>query len=74
VRLNEEAIVVKKRDRVEVESEKVGDPPRTGVVTGVAGRLITISWDGGGESSLVPSAGSLRVVGGKGAGRKSEKK
>ena len=66
--------MIKKRDRVEVESEKVGDPPRTGVVTGVAGRLITIAWDGGGESSLVPSAGSLRVVAGKGGGRRSAKK
>lgn len=65
--------MVKKRDRIEVESEKVGDPPRTGVVTGVAGRLITISWDGGGESSLVPSAGALRVVPGKAGGRRAAK-
>jgi hypothetical protein len=64
--------VIKKRDRVEVESEKVGDPPRTGVVTGVAGRLITIAWDTGGESSLVPSAGALRVVAGKGSGRQAK--
>jgi hypothetical protein len=65
--------VVKKRDRVEVESEKVGDPPRTGVVTGVAGRLITIAWDSGGESSLVPSAGSLRVLAGKAQQRSGRK-
>jgi hypothetical protein len=65
--------VVKKRDRVELESEKVGDPPRTGVVTGVAGRLITISWDTGGESSLVPSAGALRVIGSQSSGRRSGK-
>ncbi|HZA39738.1 MAG TPA: hypothetical protein VFA00_03845 [Actinomycetota bacterium] len=63
--------MVNKRDRVEVESEKVGDPPRTGVVTGVEGRLITIAWDTGGESSLVPSAGSLRVVAGRGSSAQS---
>ena len=65
--------MVKKRDRVEVESEKVGDPPRTGVVTGVAGRLITIAWDTGGESSLVPSAGAMRVIGSQSSGRRSAK-
>jgi hypothetical protein len=55
--------MVEKRDRVVVESERVGDPPRTGVVTGVTGQLIRIRWDTGGESSLIPSAGSLRVEG-----------
>ena len=66
--------MIKKRDLIEIESEKVGDPPRTGVVTGVAGRLITIAWDTGGESSLVPSAGALRVVGSQSGGRKSRNK
>lgn len=55
--------MVKVRDRVVVESEKVGDPPRTGVVTAVTGQLITIHWDTGGESSLIPSAGSLHIEG-----------
>jgi hypothetical protein len=55
--------MVEIRDRVVVESEKVGDPPRTGVVTAVTGQLINIRWDKGGESSLIPSAGSLRVEG-----------
>jgi hypothetical protein len=57
--------MVEVRDRVVVESEKVGDPPRTGVVTAVSGQLITIRWDTGGESSLIPSAGSLHVEGRK---------
>ncbi|MGH2788692.1 MAG: DUF1918 domain-containing protein [Actinomycetota bacterium] len=55
--------MVEERDRVVVESEKVGDPPRTGVVTAVAGPLLTIRWDTGGETSLIPSAGSLHVEG-----------
>lgn len=49
-------------DRIVVESEKVGDPPRTGVVTGV-GNMLRVRWDSGYESSFVPSAGSLQVVG-----------
>lgn len=61
--------MVEVRDRVVVESEKVGDPPRTGVVTGVSGQLITIRWDSGGESSLIPSAGSLHVEGRKSRAR-----
>jgi hypothetical protein len=50
-------------DRVLVESEKVGSVTRSGVVTAVDGRLITVRWDGGSESVFVPSAGSLQVIG-----------
>ncbi len=49
-------------DRIEVESEKVGEPPRTGVVVKADG-MITVRWDDGTESSFIPSAGSLRVLG-----------
>jgi hypothetical protein len=62
--------MVEIRDRVVVESEKVGDPPRTGVVTAITGQLITIRWDNGGESSLIPSAGSLHVEAQKSKSRK----
>ena len=48
-------------DRVVVESEKVGTPPRLGEVTQVAGAMITVRWDTGEQSTFVPSAGSLRV-------------
>lgn len=48
-------------DRVEVESERVGLPTREGVVRALRGRLITIRWDDGSESSLLPKAGVLRV-------------
>ena len=50
-------------DRVFVESQKVGNVTRSGVVTAVDGRLITVRWDSGAESVFVPSAGSLRVTG-----------
>jgi hypothetical protein len=50
-------------DRVLVESEKVGQVTRGGVVMAVDGRLITVRWDSGSESVFVPSAGSLRVMG-----------
>jgi hypothetical protein len=50
-------------DRVLVESEKVGSVTRTGVVTAVEDRLITVRWDSGSESVFVPGAGSLRVTG-----------
>jgi hypothetical protein len=50
-------------DRVLVESEKVGSVTRSGVVTAVDGRLITVRWDSGSESVFVPSAGSLQVTG-----------
>jgi hypothetical protein len=50
-------------DRVLVESEKVGQVTRSGVVMAVDGRLITVRWDSGPESVFVPNAGSLRVTG-----------
>jgi hypothetical protein len=50
-------------DRVLVESEKVGAITRSGVVTKVDGRLITVRWDSGSSSMFVPSAGCLQVTG-----------
>jgi Domain of unknown function (DUF1918) len=50
-------------DRVLVENEKVGAVTRSGVVTAVEDRLITVRWDSGSESVFVPSAGSLQVIG-----------
>ena len=46
-------------DRIAVASKGV---PRSGVVTSVSGAMITVRWDGGGESSLVPGPGVLSVV------------
>jgi hypothetical protein len=53
-------------DRVIVESEKVGRESRIGLVVGVEGEMIRVRWDAGSESVLVPSVGSLRVVGHEG--------
>jgi Domain of unknown function (DUF1918) len=59
----EEVDMVKIGDRVLVESEKVGSATRSGVVTDVDGRLITVRWDSGASSTFVPSAGCLQVTG-----------
>ncbi len=48
-------------DRIVVESEKVGSPPRRGEITARSGTMLTVRWDDGQESTFVPSAGSLRV-------------
>ena len=44
-------------DRVLVESEKVGSVTRSGVVTAVDNRLITVRWDSGSESVLSQAPG-----------------
>jgi hypothetical protein len=49
-------------DRVQIESEKVGSVTRTGTVTAIDGRMITVRWDTGGQSVFVPSAGCLHVI------------
>ena len=48
-------------DRVIVESEKVGQASRHGVVTETHGSLLTVQWDTGQVSSFIPAAGSLQV-------------
>jgi hypothetical protein len=35
---------------------------RSGVVTGVTGTMITVQWDTGDETSLIPGPGALSVV------------
>jgi hypothetical protein len=50
-------------DRVQVPSRKLGETPRDGVVTGVTGSLWTVRWSTGEESTVVPSMGSLTIVG-----------
>lgn len=49
--------------RIEIESEKVGVEPRTGVVTAVHGAQVRVRWDDGHESSIVPGPGAMRVIG-----------
>ena len=43
---------MKAGDRVVVESEKVGVPPRRGQVLAVSGVLLTLHWDEGHESTF----------------------
>ena len=66
-------MMVRARDRVVVESEKVGEAPRTGVVTAVEGRLLKIMWDRGGETAMVPAAGNLHVIGAEKKARLSKR-
>ena len=58
-------------ERVQISSKKVGEAPRDGVVTGVTGSLLRVRWSTGEESTVVPSMGSLAVVGKQsGSGRR----
>jgi hypothetical protein len=50
-------------DRVQVPSKRVGQTPREGIVTGVSGALLRVAWSSGEESTIMPSMGSLVVVG-----------
>ena len=61
-------------DRVQISLRKVGEAPRDGVVTGVTGSLLRVRWSTGEESTVVPSMGSLAVVGKQsgGGGRKRQ--
>jgi hypothetical protein len=58
--------MVKVGDWVEAATRKIGQTPRTGAVTAVRGALITVRWDSGDETSLIPAAGSLTVIGAAG--------
>ena len=46
-------------DRIAVSSK---GQPRSGVVTAVSGAMITVRWDTGGETSLIPGPGVLSVL------------
>lgn len=48
-------------DRIVVESEKVGVPPRRGEVVELSGSMLTVRWEDGEQSTFVPSAGSLQI-------------
>jgi len=46
-------------DRITVASK---GSPRQGVVTAVSGAMITVQWDTGGATSLIPGPGVVTVV------------
>jgi Domain of unknown function (DUF1918) len=50
-------------DRVHVASRKLGHPPREGVVTGLSGRLVRVTWSTGEESTIIPGTGSVSIGG-----------
>ena len=54
------------RDRIVVESEKVGQPAREGdileVIVAPYGTHYRVLWDDGHESTFWPTAGSARVI------------
>jgi len=53
-------------DRIVVESERVGQPPREGDILGVTtspyGTDYEVRWDDGHRSSFRPAAGSARII------------
>jgi len=57
--------VARPGDRIVVESERVGQPPREGeiieVVESAVGPSFEIRWDDGHRSSFRPAAGSARI-------------
>ncbi|MEO7667311.1 MAG: DUF1918 domain-containing protein [Dehalococcoidia bacterium] len=59
-------MVGKTRDRIVVESEKVGKPAREGdileVIEASYGTRYRVIWDDGHESTFRPAAGSARVI------------
>lgn len=51
-------------DRIVVESERVAQPPRRGVVEEVIAEeppRLRVRWDDGHESVLAPTAGAVRI-------------
>ena len=50
-------------DRVRLESRKLGQVVRDGVVTDVVGQLLRVQWSSGQESTFTPGPGSITVVG-----------
>jgi len=60
------AMAVKPRDRIVIESEKVGRPAREGeileVIEASYGTRYRVAWDDGHESTINPAAGSAQIV------------
>jgi hypothetical protein len=50
-------------DRVAVASNKMGTPPREGIVRAVSGRMVSIEWSNGGQTMLTAAPGSIQVLG-----------
>ncbi len=59
-------MAIKQRDRIVIESEKVGRPAREGeileVIEASYGTRYRVAWDDGHESTINPAAGSAQIV------------
>ncbi len=59
-----EAMNVSEGDRLVIESERVGQPPRTGTVEEVLSvdpLRVRVRWENDRESTITPDAGAARV-------------
>jgi uncharacterized protein DUF1918 len=56
----------KQRDRIVIDSDKVGQPPREGeilqVIEASYGTRYRVAWDDGHESTIHPVGGSARII------------
>jgi hypothetical protein len=50
-------------DEIQVVGTKVDQAARSGVVTDVQGRMITVQWAAGNQTVFVPASGTLTVLG-----------
>ena len=50
-------------DQIQVMGTKVDQPTRSGVVTDVRGRMVTVQWTTGDQSVFVPAPGTVTVLG-----------
>jgi hypothetical protein len=49
-------------DQIQVMGTKVDQPTRSGVVTDVRGRMVTVQWTTGDQSVFVPAPGTVTVL------------
>jgi hypothetical protein len=49
-------------DQIILETEKVGQEPRRGVIVDVHDRLVHVRWESGQESTIVPACGAVTVI------------
>jgi hypothetical protein len=59
----QEALVPEVGDQIQVVGTKVDQATRSGVVTDVRGRMVTVQWETGDQSVFVPAPGTLTVLG-----------
>src|SRR2546429_1023848 len=67
---DQEALVPEVGDQIQVVGTKVDQATRSGVVTDVRGRMVTVQWATGGQSVFVPAPGTLTVLSRADAGRR----